>query len=167
MTLKTQEKSDQPAATTLQLPRKEEAQRIISKYTGWGAGAGAIPLPLWDIAAVCAVQVKLVKDLLALYERPFSESRARSIVSVLIGSLSPALLAGVTASSLLKFVPGVGAVLAAATLPVLSSASSYAVGRVMLAHLEKGGSLSDFDAEAAKGEFKESFKEAKETATAK
>jgi uncharacterized protein (DUF697 family) len=152
------------------ITRKEEAGRIVSKYIGWSAGTGAIPFPLWDVAAVAAVQIKMVKDLLALYEKPFSENKTKSSLSILIGSLSPHLLAGVTASSLFKFVPGVGHVLSALTLPLLSSAASYAVGKVMVAHLESGGSLANFDAHAVTDKFKDAFEEGKEkvkSATAK
>ena len=148
-------------AEILRITRKDEAGRIVSKYVGWSAGTGAIPFPVWDIVAVGAVQVKMVKELLDLYDSPFAESKLKSSVSVLLGSLSPHLLAGVTAVSLFKFIPGVGHVLAAFTLPMLSSAASYAVGKVMIAHLEGGGSMADFNPSAVKEQFKDAFEEGK------
>lgn len=144
--------------------REQAANTVISKYTGWAAGSGVIPFPFWDVAAIAAVEIKMVNELLDIYDKPFSESKARSIISILIGSLSPQLLFGATATSLFKFVPGVGHVLASMTMPMLAAASAYAVGQVMVSHLKTGGDLSDFDADAAKGEFKTAFDEGKKKA---
>ena len=141
--------------------RKDEAKRIVSKHVGWSAGTGVIPLPLWDIAAVAAVQVKMVKELLDLYDRPFSESKTKNILYVLVGSLSPQMLARVTAASIFKFVPVVGHALAFFTLPMLSSAASYAVGKVMISHLENGGSLDDMKPGEVKEKFQNAFEEGK------
>ncbi len=139
--------------------RRQSADTIVSKYTGWAAGMGAIPFPLWDAFAVGATQTVMVKELFELYEQPFSEAKARSAISVMIGSLSPVLLAGATASTLLKIVPGVGHVLAAASMPMLTSASTFAIGKVMTSHLEGGGSLTDFDSSSMKAKFTEAFEE--------
>lgn len=140
---------------------KEEANQVVSKYTGWAAGSGAIPFPLWDVAAVATLQVAMLRRLFEIYETPFSESKARSIITVLIGSLSPRLLAGATAMTLFKVVPGVGHVLASMTLPMLAAASNYAVGKVMISHLEGGGNLKDFDTKSVKSKFREAFEEGK------
>ena len=148
-------------STDLHISRKEEADRIISKYTGWAAGSGAIPFPFWDVVAMAAIETKMVKELLNLYGAPFSESKVRSVVTVLIGSLSPQLLTGITTTTLLKFVPG-GHVLAAFSLPLLGAASAYAVGQVIASHLENGGDLNNFDANAEKGNLKQRFEEGKE-----
>ena len=144
----------------------EEANRIISKYVGWSAGAGAIPFPVWDIVGIATVQVKLIRELNALYGVQFSEDRARHIITILAGSLSPQMLFGVTAVTLFKFVPLVGHALSAVTLPLLSSASAFAVGKVIVSHLEKGGDLSNFDAKGAKGDFQAAFQEGQQKASA-
>ena len=141
------------------------AKIIVSKYTGWGAGAGVLPVPLWDIIAIGGVQVLMLKELYQQYGVTFNEKKARSTVSVLLGSLSPALLLGITASTLLKFVPGVGSTLAMASLPILASASTYAVGKIMIKHLEQGGTLEDFDAKEHKAEFNETVETHKESAS--
>jgi uncharacterized protein (DUF697 family) len=150
-----------PESEELQLARNEEAKRIVSKYVGWSAGTGAIPFPVWDIVAITSVQIKMVKELLDLYAVPFSETKVKSSLSVLFGSLSPYMLAGITATSLFKFVPVVGHALAAFTLPMLSAAASYAVGKVMISHLASGGTLADFQADKVKDKFKQAFEEGK------
>jgi uncharacterized protein (DUF697 family) len=154
------------------IPKEQDSKVIISKYTGWAAGSGAIPFPIWDIAATAAIQVKMVKELLDQYGKSFSESKTRSIITILIGSLSPQLLLGATASTLFKFVPGIGHVLASISLPILAAASTYAVGKVISSHLENGGDLSNFDAHSVTDNFKSAFdseaaKQTKQTQKAK
>jgi len=164
MPSKQQTESNASPSEDSHISREQAANLVISKYTGWAAGSGAIPFPFWDIAAIAAVEIKMINELLDIYEKPFSESKARSIITILVGTLSPQLLVGVTASTLFKVVPGVGHVLAAMSMPVLAAASAYAVGQVMLNHLKDGGDLFDFDAKAKINDFKAFFHEKKEKA---
>ena len=143
---------------------QEAANNIVSKYMGWGAGAGAVPIPFWDIVAVGSVQVMMLKELYALYGVSFSEKKARSTVSLLLASVSPQLLVGATASTLLKFVPVVGHALATVSLPILASAATYATGKVMTSHLEEGGTQEDFCAKDHKEKFTDAVKKGKEIA---
>ena len=41
----------------------EKAEVIIRKYVKIAAGAGLVPVPVWDIAAIFGVHVALVKEL--------------------------------------------------------------------------------------------------------
>jgi uncharacterized protein (DUF697 family) len=152
---------------------EEAAKAIINKYMGWGTSAGIIPLPVWDIVAIGSVQVMMLKELYALYGVTFNEKKARSAVTLLLGSLSPQLLVGAVASTFLKFVPGIGAAMASVSLPLLACASTYGVGRVMVDHLEQGGNLEDFDGKSNKEKFQQAvekgknlFKSKKEAASA-
>ena len=142
--------------------RKEEADSTVVKYTTWAAGTGAIPIPLVDISAVISVQIMMLKDLCKLYDVPFSETEARSIVNVFIGSLSPAMLLGAATATLMKFLPGIGHLAATITQPVLASSFSYAVGKLVISHLENGGTLNDFDASEKKAKFRQFFEEGKQ-----
>jgi uncharacterized protein (DUF697 family) len=149
------------APPTIGISREEEANRIISKYVGWGAGSGVVPVPFLDIAAVATVQVMMIRELLALYEVPFSETRARATATVLIGSLSPSVLAGATAMTIFKVVPFVGYPLATLTMPILASAATYAVGKVICSHLEEGGNLDTLDSKSVKARMRDAFREGK------
>ena len=156
-----QTESNAPQAEDAHITREQAANLVISKYTGWAAGSGAIPFPFWDVAAIAAVEIKMVNELLDIYDKPFSESKTRSIITILIGSLSPQLLVGATAATLFKVVPGIGHVLAALSMPMLAGASAYAVGQVMLNHLQNGGDLFNFDPKAKIDDFKAAFNEGK------
>ena len=83
-------------------------------------------------------------------------------MNILVGSLSPSVLAGAATVSMLKFIPGLGQIAGSITQPVIASAFSYAVGNVTIAHLESGGDLDDFDAGEQKARFRQLFQEGKE-----
>ncbi|MDA0369726.1 MAG: DUF697 domain-containing protein [Proteobacteria bacterium] len=136
--------------------RRDKASSIIKTYMGWSAGAAFLPLPYVDLAAVTAVQVKMVADLAAVYEVPFARNAVKSIVAGLIGSALPSALAR-GASSLIKAIPGVGTFLGAVTAPAFSSASTYAIGRIFVQHFEAGGNILNFDPDAMREHFKSEF----------
>lgn len=162
-----QEQQTETAEQTTTDNGKEQAARtIVTKYMGWGASAGILPVPIWDVVAIGGVQVLMLKEIFEVYEVEYSEHKARTAVTLLLGSLSPQLLAGVAAGTLLKLVPGAGA-LAALSLPVMASAATYAVGKVMIKHLENGGTLEDFNAKDHKEDFNESVAKGKEVLKSK
>jgi uncharacterized protein (DUF697 family) len=136
--------------------RRQEASSVIKTYMGWSAGAAFLPIPYVDLAAVSAIQVKMVADLATIYDVPFSRNAIKSIVAGLIGSTLPSALARGT-SSFIKAIPGVGTFLGAVTAPAFSSASTYAIGRVFVQHFEAGGNVLNFDPEAMRDHFKAEF----------
>ena len=48
--------------------KQAEADQIIRKHVLWSMGAGLMPVPLFDIAAVTAVQMDMLKQLAGTYE---------------------------------------------------------------------------------------------------
>mmetsp|Transcript_5606 Transcript_5606/g.7887 ORF Transcript_5606/g.7887 Transcript_5606/m.7887 type:complete len:197 (+) Transcript_5606:53-643(+) len=136
--------------------RRHDGSGIIKIYMGWSAGAAFLPVPLLDLAAVTALQVKMVADLAEVYDIPFSRNAVKSIIGGLIGSVVPSTLAR-GASSLVKAVPGVGSILGAITAPAFASASTYAVGKVFQQHFEAGGNILNFDPDAMREYFKQEY----------
>lgn len=140
--------------------RHERAAEIISSSVRWSAAAGAVPLPLLDLAAVGTVQGKMVIDLAHLYGHSASSETARGVISVLLGTLFPA---GVTNSLLgtgAKLMP-VSALFGVASMAALSAGATYAIGKVFVTHFEKGGSFANFDPGSVKEELKREFSDAK------
>lgn len=136
--------------------RRQEASHIIKIYMGWSAGAAFLPVPFLDLAAVTGLQVKMVADLAAVYDQPFSRNAVKSIIAGLLGSVVPSTLAR-GASSLVKAIPGVGSFLGAVTAPAFATASTYAIGKVFVQHFEAGGNILNFDADAMRSYFKDEF----------
>ena len=120
-------------------------------------GGGLIPAPLFDSAAVTAIQMDMLKQLAELHDVEFSGSTGKSFVSALTGSTFARI-----GASLIKAVPGVGTVVGGVSMSVMSGASTYAVGQVAKGVFGSKGGLGDVDLERAKRAYSEAFKRGKE-----
>ena len=142
--------------------KEAQAHEIVKRKVYWSAGAGFIPLPLVDIAAIMLVQVKMLSDLANLYGLPFSKDRGKALISALIGSVAPTAIADPVAS-IIKAVPLVGMTVSVVAMPALAGASTYAVGQVFIQHFEAGGTFLDFKPEEVKEYFAEQLEKGKQT----
>jgi uncharacterized protein (DUF697 family) len=139
---------DTAAAPMTMEERDEAAEKLVDRFTLWSGGAGLIPIPLVDIAAVGGVQIQMLRRLSELYDVPFSENAGKSVLASLAGSLIPASAASTTAmglTSALKLIPGVGTIIAAVTMPAFSAGATYLIGKVFIQHFASGGTLLDFN----------------------
>lgn len=128
--------------------RLAAGQKIVKRNTYIAAGVAAVPVlpPGVDIAALGGVQVLMIKQLSDLYRVPFKENVARNVVAALVGTLSSRVLAAGVVGSMLKVLPGFGAVIGGLlALPAVSGAVTYALGKVFVKHFEEGGTLLDLD----------------------
>jgi uncharacterized protein (DUF697 family) len=141
--------------------RFEKATALIRRYSYWSAGFGLIPVPVIDLAAITATQIKMVRDLAGIYERQFSEEMVRASIGALVGAALPVAVGSGTVSAI-KTVPIIGQVAGTLLLPALAAASTIAVGRVFTQHFEAGGTLLNFDPEKMKAHFEAEFKKAKD-----
>ena len=141
--------------------RLEQANAIVNKYMNWSFVGGLIPLPMVDVAAVSGVQMKMLYDLAELYEVPFKKHAVQTITGSLLGGIAPSMAtAGVFATGI-KFLPIIGSTIGVITMPALSLAATYALGRVFITHFEAGGTLLDFDAEKVREHFRAEFEAAR------
>jgi len=136
--------------------RQMRADRVIKKHVLWASGAGLIPVPLADLAAVTAVQVSMLEDLSKIYEVEFSEPVLRSFATALTGGM----IARIGASAI-KAIPGIGTFLGGASMSIMSGASTYAVGQVAKGQLTSGG-LAKADMTRAKSEYGKAYERGKE-----
>ncbi len=137
---------------------------LVKKYMWWSMGAGLIPVPFVDLAAVSGVQLKMLSDLSKLYEIKFSENKGKSIVSALLGSIVPNSFAYGGVGSVLKMIPLIGSVVGGVSMSLFSGAATYAIGKVFIQHFEAGGTFLDFDPIKVKEYFYSKFEEGKEIA---
>ncbi len=128
------------------------------------ATASAVPIPLFDIAAVAAIQLRMIQKLSELYGRPFSERLARNVVTALGGGALGFGAGTLVAISLTKTVPGIGWMLGVASLPAVAGATTYAIGRVFAHHYERGGSLFDLSPDAFRAHYRREFEAGKRLA---
>jgi len=137
------------------------ANKIIKNYVIWSSGTALIPVPILDMAAVTAVQVKMLKRLCDYYGMEFSNQRGKALIASLIGGFHAGLIAG----SLLKAVPVLGLAGAVASTTVATAALTYAVGKVFVYHFEAGGTLLDFNPARLREYFDKKFSEGKKAAS--
>ena len=138
------------------MDKQAEADRTIRSHVLWAMGAGLIPLPILDIAAVTAIQLDLLKRLAALFGQDISNSQGKALVSALTGSTFAAI-----GSSMIKAIPVIGTVLGGVSMSITSGASTYAVGQVALSQLLSSGTLFDIDLERAKRDYGDAYEKGK------
>ena len=130
------------------------AEEIIKKYAAYAAGAGMIPIPTLDMAAIGGIQLKMIKDLSAVYEVPFENDRVRPIVTAVIGGYAATKIGYGIGGSMLKAIPLFGQVLGAVSVPAFGAGMSWAVGRLFMQHFAAGGTFLDFDPDKVRAFFK-------------
>jgi uncharacterized protein (DUF697 family) len=140
--------------------RQAQALRIIKSNVGWATGAGLVPFPVLDLAAITAVQVRLVVQLANLYGVPFRRDAVKRIVGVVVGSGGSYLVSAPLASAV-KVVPVVGTFISTFVEPAAAAAATYALGRVFMQHFESGGTLLNLDPDEVRKHYYEEFEKAR------
>ncbi len=149
------------AAASAEINRLK-ADIIITRHVAVAAGAGFIPLPIVDFAAVTGVQLGMLALICDIYKQPFSKEAAKSIiVSLAGGAIAGGEASSMAVSSRLKFIPVVGTVMSWLVTPALAAATTYAIGKVFVHHLESGGSLLNFEAKKMKEYMRKAMQESK------
>jgi len=139
-----------------------KADVVITRHVAVATGAGFIPLPVVDAAAIVGVQVTMLYYLCDIYGVKFSKEAARSVVLSLVGSSIPAAeTRSMFFASGLKMIPIVGTLASFMAAPFLAGASTYAVGKVFVQHLASGGTLLTFNAQKMKRHFEEAMERGK------
>lgn len=155
-----------PAADASSSDRRYKAENLIKNHMMAAGAVSVVPLPLLDMAAIAAVQLRMIQKLAAMYGKSFSESPARNTIAGLAGGVVGHSAGVITALSLAKAIPGVGWVLGMVSLPVVVGASTYAIGRVYQRHFEEGGSIYDISVDNAKSYYNEQLEKGKQLAEA-
>jgi uncharacterized protein (DUF697 family) len=139
------------AVATTEQTNRLRADVIITRHAAIAAGAGLIPVPLVDFSAILAAQVGMLYLLCGIWDQPFSKQAAKSVVLSAVGAGIPGLnTRNMFASSLLKAIPFIGTGAAMAATPVLAAATTLALGKLFVEHLESGGTLLTFKASRIK-----------------
>jgi uncharacterized protein (DUF697 family) len=137
--------------------RQAEALRIIKSKVGWATGAGLVPFPLLDLAAITAVQVRMVHQLAGVYGVPFRVDAVKRIIGVVVGS-GGAVLVAAPVASMLKAFPVLGTFLSTFVEPAAAAASTYALGHVFMQHFESGGTLLNLEPDAMRQHYYEEYR---------
>jgi uncharacterized protein (DUF697 family) len=126
-------------AVTVSTPRTPRS--IINNYSCLAAAAGLIPMPLVDLVAISALQLKMIQELADHFELEFNEQIAKSLIASIAASAGATGLGYRAARSFMKFVPVVGTLGAMVTMPAAAYSATFAVGEVFAKHFANGGTL--------------------------
>lgn len=137
--------------------KSTQADRVIDNHILWSMGAGALPIPIVDVAAVTAIQLNMLKELCLIFDVDYSESFGKNLIKSIVG----AGVAKVGASAV-KTIPVVGSLLGGVPMVVLSGTSTYALGQVFKSQLQVNTVLSKFDLDNAKKMYKDAFDKGKD-----
>ena len=138
-----------------------EANTIIRQNVLWAMGGGLLPFPVLDVVAITAVELKMLKELAALYEVPFREDQAKSILASLFTGLGAPFVGAAVTTSLAKAIPAVGYLSALLAVPAFAGAFTYAVGKVFHLHFAFGGTFLNFNPRKVREHFAREFEEGK------
>lgn len=121
--------------------RSREALDLVRNHVIGAMAVGMLPLPLLDIALLTALQLRMIARLCKIYRIPFSHNRAKAVIVSLLGGIMTAT-APRWGWSLLKLIPLPGFIAGAIGSTTMAAATTYAVWRVFIRHLEDGRSFS-------------------------
>jgi uncharacterized protein (DUF697 family) len=141
--------------------RRLLADQTVKNWSQWATVAGFIPVPLLDLVAISSVQIKMIYDLCKVYDVPFEQRQVRAILSGLAGGGITTVASTAISGTLIKSVPIIGSTLAAVTQPVMSYATTYAVGTIFVRHFESNGTLMSMSIDAIKSTYQEQVAYAK------
>jgi len=137
------EKSFSQAMT--QEEKQTKASEIVRNHVGFSLGAALIPVPAADLLAVSGVQFNMLRQLAKLYNVGFYDTLGKTILTAVVSGSAARI-----GASLVKAIPGIGTLIGEMSMPVLSGASTWALGRTVARHLKNGGTLEDMDLTMAK-----------------
>lgn len=138
-----------------------EVEKTIRKSVYAAMGIGVVPVQLFNLAAVTAIQLDLVRRLSCLYGVDFKEGIAKKIIATVISSCVPALGSMVMGDAVIG-IPLIGLPLAVGSKSILGGLSTYATGQMFVTHFKRGGGFIGANMDALKEDFSASFKNSRQ-----
>jgi len=167
---KTREHAAHVARLALGISNYDSVQRnqsllIVRRFSLYSVAGGVIPVPGLDMAAMTAIQLRMLAKIAKIYDVPFTTHAGRVAIGALMLGVPQALSQGVAvglvaASPMAKLVPGPGTIVGQVAMAGFGATVTYALGVVFIDHFESGGTVLDFDADAAKISFREELERA-------
>jgi hypothetical protein len=121
------------------MEKQQQAEKIIKEHVLWSLGAGLIPIPLVDVAAVTVVQLDMSSNCVGCMKKFILTLRGSLVIGV------DRRHAGSNWRQCTESHPWYWQPAWRRLNDYLSGASTYAVGRVAILHFTSGGGLLDLD----------------------
>lgn len=146
---------------TEQTTKANTADAIIKNYMLGAIGVGFIPLPVLDVTALIAVQLKMLHSLAKVYEVDFSEDLGKKVITSCLGGSIPVSLS-YSLGALLRAIPVYGWVIKGISSSAFSGAFTYAIGKLFVQHFESGNTFLTLDPQRVNDYFLEKFEKGSE-----
>ncbi len=117
--------------------RRALAHKIVSRHKNYAAMGGLMPLPVVNIGAVAAINLRMVKQLSELYQVPFERDRTRALIVALVGGAAPTGVGTATSTALMWVIPG-GMVVGLGAAALTAGALTRGIGHVFIESFETG-----------------------------
>ncbi|HUI13517.1 MAG TPA: DUF697 domain-containing protein [Xanthobacteraceae bacterium] len=125
------------AAQKFDAKRRALAHRIVARHKNYAAMGGLVPLPVANIGAVTAINLRMVKQLSDLYQVPFERDRTRALIVALVGGAAPTGIGTATSTALMWVIPG-GMVVGLGAAALTAGALTRGIGHVFIESFERG-----------------------------
>lgn len=125
--------------SALAAKRRALANKIVDRHRTYAAMGGLVPLPVANIGAVAAINLRMVKQLSKLYQVPFQRERTRSLLVSLIGGAVPTGVGTATSTTLMWIMPG-GLLVGLGAAAITARALTRGIGLVFIESFESGAS---------------------------
>lgn len=115
--------------------RRKAAQKIVARHKNYAALGGLVPLPVANIGAVTAVNLRMVRQLSALYQVPFERDRTRALIVALVGGAVPTGVGTAASTTLMWVIPG-GLLVGLGAAALTAGALTRGIGHVFIESFE-------------------------------
>jgi methyl-accepting chemotaxis protein len=152
-TIANEKKTDyKQSCTAISHASTVELNKIVRKHVWLAMAVGLIPIPLFNFVSVTAVQISMLSDIASKFGVTSSSEKVKTLLTSLVGGAIPLATSGHVAR-IIRAIPIVNHAVGFITMPMVSGASTYAVGKIFILHFSKGGTFSTFNPEDAKKDY--------------
>jgi uncharacterized protein (DUF697 family) len=136
-------------------------EEVIKNRSLLAAGLGIVPIPVFNLASVTAVQISMVQAITRLSNIEVKKSWIRNIISSVLGGLTTTGVSGALAGSL-GIAPLIGNSLAVLSAPALNGLTTYALGYMFVRYFNSNEGFLKTNTQALRDWFKEGFAQGRE-----
>ncbi len=129
--------------------RRKLAHKIVARHKNYAALGGLVPVPVANIGAITAINLRMVQQLSKLYQVPFERDRTRALLVALIGGAVPTGVGTATTTTLMWIIPG-GLLFGLGAAALTAGALTRGIGHVFLESFEAGALPDGGEPAAAK-----------------
>jgi len=133
-TMKKTEQTENDVAATNRL---DKASTLVRDYAFGAVGVGLIPLPIFDVIGLSAMQIRMLNQIAQQYDIEFSKNIVKPLIAPLMGGMFPILVT----ISFTKIIPGIGTTTGMLSTAAVAGPSTYAIGKIFIRHFESGGTF--------------------------